>query len=126
MAPSRNETILVVEDAASLRLILCESLRRAGYRVLEAGDGEEALDVAARHDGDIHLLLCDLVLPRMNGVVLAERLAARQPKVRTVYMSGHDADAISRYGLCVDEVRYLGKPFTAATLVRCLREALEA
>lgn len=121
-----QQTILVVEDEGAVRLILRESLLRAGYRVLEAAHGGEALAVAASHEGELHLLLCDLVLPGMSGVVLAERLAERHPGLRTVFMSGHDEEAIERYGLQMDRVCYLGKPFTRATLTERIREALEA
>jgi CheY-like chemotaxis protein len=124
MVLSNKKTILVVEDASAVRLILCESLRRVGYRVLEAAHGEEALAVAAAHDVDLHLLLCDVVLPGMSGLALAEQVAVHHPGIRTIYMSGHDEDAIARYGLHVERVRYLGKPFTGATLTRCVREAL--
>lgn len=126
-APSRpaDETILVVEDDNVVRLVVRETLRRAGYRVLEAREGEAALEVVAGHEGSIQLLLSDVVMPGMDGPSLAERVSSTHPGLKTLYMSGHDEDAIHRHGIPAD-ARCLEKPFTRERLIQSIRETLDS
>jgi signal transduction histidine kinase/DNA-binding response OmpR family regulator len=120
-----TETILLVEDEEALREIAQRSLEAAGYRVLTASDGHEALLVSADHAGDIQLLLTDVVMPRMSGRVLAQEVAKTRPTVKVVYMSGYTDDAILRHGVLEAGIHFLAKPFTSAGLTRKVREVLD-
>jgi PAS domain S-box-containing protein len=119
------ETILLVEDEDLVRTLLSGALRKAGYRVLEACDGEDALKVAAAHERQIDVLVTDVVMPNLGGVETAERLAETHPEARTIFMSGyaHDAGELAhpREGRL-----FLQKPFAASALTACLRELLDA
>lgn len=98
-----------------------------GYTVLEARDGEEALRLSAQHEGPIHLLVTDVVMPGgMSGRLLAERLTATRPEMRVLYMSGYTDAAIIRHGLLEPGRAFLQKPFTPDTLALKVREALDA
>jgi CheY-like chemotaxis protein len=125
-APRGTETLLLVEDQPELRRFVALQLREHGYHVLEAGDGGEALLAASRHDGPLHLLLTDVVMPRMNGKELAERLKDARPAVRVLYMSGYTGDVITRNGLLEAGEMFIAKPFTPRSLAVKVREALEA
>jgi CheY-like chemotaxis protein len=120
-----TETILVVEDEEALRNVARRTLDAAGYRVLIAADGEEALLTGARHAGDIHLLLTDVVMPHMSGKVLAQQLSRTRPTLKVLYMSGYTDDAIVHHGVLDAGTHFLGKPFTGADLVRKVREVLD-
>jgi CheY-like chemotaxis protein len=125
-APSRGwETILLVEDEASLRAIAREILEEHGYRMLEAERAAEALAIARRHPEPIHLLLTDVVMPGMNGRALAEALRAERPRVQVLYMSGYTDDVIADRGVLEPGTLLLMKPFTAAALLRSVHEALQ-
>jgi two-component system, cell cycle sensor histidine kinase and response regulator CckA len=121
-----DETILVVEDDNVVRFVVRETLLRAGYRILEARDGAEALNVLACHDGPLQLLLSDVVLPGMDGPALAERVAQRHPRLKTLYMSGHGQDALVHHGLVPEDGGYLEKPFTRETLTVRVRHILDS
>ncbi len=126
-APLRStgtETILVVEDGEALREVARRTLDSAGYTVLTAGDGEEALLTSAEHAGDIHLLLTDVVMPGMGGRVLAEALIKTRPALRVLYMSGYTDDAIVHHGVIDPGTHFLGKPFAGAELLRKVGEVL--
>ncbi|HET9985649.1 MAG TPA: PAS domain S-box protein [Longimicrobiales bacterium] len=120
-------TILLVEDDAAVRRLARRILDGAGYRVLEAAGGAEAirltLDAAAPR---IDLLLTDLVMPQMSGVELARRLTRRQPDLKVLFMSGYAADTIERQGALGPDTPFLEKPFTPPGLTRAVREVLEA
>jgi len=120
-----QEAILLVEDEDSLRLVATRILTSAGYTVLAATNGVEALEVAERHDGPIDLVLTDVVMPRMSGRQLVERLAAVRPAFRVLFMSGYSEDAIVHHGALAPGARMIGKPFNAAELTRAVREALD-
>jgi signal transduction histidine kinase/ActR/RegA family two-component response regulator len=125
-APSRGaETILIAEDEAELRSLMRRSLERQGYRVLQAGDGAEALDVAAKHDGPIHLLVTDVVMPRLSGNELASRLVERRPGVRVLFISGYSDEAIEQHGVLTPDSVYLEKPVSPDALSRRVRELLD-
>jgi CheY-like chemotaxis protein len=125
-APGGSETVLVAEDEEPLRDVFREILEGKGYAVLLAPDGAEALDVAAAHAGPIHLLLADVVMPRLGGRGLFERLSALRPGLRCVLMSGYGGHAALRQGTLPEGLGFLGKPFTTGGLLRKVREALDA
>jgi two-component system cell cycle sensor histidine kinase/response regulator CckA len=122
--PRGRETVLLVEDAAAVRMSMCEVLARLGYAVLEAPDGEAALSIASKHHGDIDLLVTDLVMPRMGGKRLVERLLAVRPQLRSLVISGYDEDEVTRRGLAPG-TSYLQKPFSMEQLSGRVREALD-
>ncbi len=119
-------TVLVVEDELPLRELAREFLSSHGYRVLEAGSGQEALNMADSDAGAIHLLLTDVVMPGMTGWELAKRVRIRHPEVRVVYMSGYADDDAVRQGLLDPSVDFLQKPFTLEMLSQKLRDVLQS
>ncbi|MFZ5623891.1 MAG: ATP-binding protein, partial [Gemmatimonadota bacterium] len=121
--PSGRETILLVEDEAVVRRLAHQVLERQGYRVLEAPSARDALDMAER-EGQIDLLVTDVVMPELSGRQLAEQLRARRPNLRVLYISGYAEDAVVR-GASADQVEFLPKPFTPANLARAVRVALD-
>jgi PAS domain S-box-containing protein len=120
-----SETILLVEDNEMVRTLTCEILKRQGYTVVEAQHGADALDLARRYHGPIHLLLTDVVMPEMSGPELVSRLAPLRPQMKIVYMSGYTADAIDHQGMLDEGIEFLAKPIGLDTLVRKLREVLD-
>jgi two-component system, cell cycle sensor histidine kinase and response regulator CckA len=119
-----TETVLVVEDERIVRRLICDVIRERGYTVLEAGDGVEALRSAEEHAGPIHLLITDLVMPRMSGRVLAEHLTALRPGMRVLFLSGYAAEAMARHGVPDEETAFLQKPFVPDALAAKVRVAL--
>jgi signal transduction histidine kinase len=122
--PGGSETVLIVEDEAGVRELACQFLRVKGYNVLEAESGLDALDVAQRHPGTIHLLLSDMVMPKMNGGDLAARLKAIRPEIRIAFMSGYSEFSRGDMSKGFPEAPVLQKPFSPASLVEIVREAL--
>ena len=122
---SGSETILLVEDAEPLRKLAQTFLEGSGFRVLSAGSGEEALEVAARFAGVFDLLLTDVVMPGMNGRMLAEQLLPRRPGMKVLYMSGYTDSFIAGHGVLDPGTHLLHKPFTEEVLIRSVREALD-
>ena len=122
--PGGSETILVVEDEAGVRELACQFLRVKGYNVLEAEGGHVALDVARRYPGTIHLLLSDMVMPKMSGGELAAQLKAIRPEIRIAFMSGYSEFSRGDVGKGFPEAPVLQKPFSPASLVEIVREAL--
>jgi two-component system cell cycle sensor histidine kinase/response regulator CckA len=123
--PRCSENILLVEDAEPLRKLAQAFLEAAGFRVLSAGSGEEALDVAARSGVTFDLLLTDVIMPGMNGRILAEQLSPRQPGMKVLYMSGYTDSFIAGHGVLDPGTHLLHKPFTEEVLVRKAREVLD-
>jgi PAS domain S-box-containing protein len=121
-----SETILLVEDAEPLRLLAQLFLKENGYHVLTAADGAEAEHVAAQTPGPIHLLLTDVVMPGINGRVLAERLAPSHPAMKVLFMSGYTDSFIAGHGVLEEGIHLLYKPFTEEVLMRKIRELLNA
>ena len=119
-----SETILLVEDEEALRELARSLLEDSGYTVLEAELPEAATEIALRHDGQIHALLTDMVMPGMTGKDLAAKLAPLRPEMKVVYMSGYTS--FTHAGLADSEIALLVKPFTRDTLLRKLRETLES
>jgi CheY-like chemotaxis protein len=121
-----TETILLVEDDEALRLMTQDILQSNGYKVLSAAHPEDALNLSRAHPGSIDVLVSDVIMPGMNGNVLADRLVAERPGVKVLLVSGYTDDAISSQAL-VDAGRLLLlKPFTEELLTRKVREAIEA
>ncbi|MGB9067619.1 MAG: ATP-binding protein [Candidatus Acidiferrales bacterium] len=120
-----NETILLAEDESSLRTLTRNTLELCGYKVLEAKDGLEALEVSERFKGPIDLLLTDMVMPGMGGRQLAQELARRRPEIRLAYMSGYTGQAVGSQGPVDPGSVFLLKPFTRELLTRKIREALD-
>jgi CheY-like chemotaxis protein len=121
-----NETILLVEDEDHLRAVVARRLQAAGYTVLVAANGPEALQLAEAHRGSLELVVSDVVMPRMSGREMAERLTALRPGFKLLYMSGYVDDAIVRHGVLEPGVNFLGKPFSADALTRKVREVLDS
>jgi two-component system cell cycle sensor histidine kinase/response regulator CckA len=119
-----GETILVVEDNNLLRPMIAEMLEPYGYTVLPAADGVEALAVAAQHPGTIDLLLTDVVMPRLNGRELAERMLAKNPETRVLFSSGYPADTVVRAGIAEARVAFIQKPYVAGDLLSKIRSTL--
>ncbi|MEU4245290.1 ATP-binding protein [Actinoplanes sp. NPDC026619] len=124
-APGRGETLLVVEDEEALREVAGRILAGAGYRVLSASCGAEALELVARHDGVIDLLVSDVVMPGMLGKELAERLVDARPGTRVLYMSGYAQPVLHSQGTLDPGVALLEKPFTASDLLAAVRNRLD-
>ena len=122
--PQGSETVLVVEDEAGVRELACQFLRVKGYTVLDAEGGLEALAVSRSHPGTIHLLLSDMVMPKMSGGELAMQLKAIRPEIRVAFMSGYSEFSRGDLGKGFPEAPVLQKPFSPASLVEIVREAL--
>jgi two-component system, cell cycle sensor histidine kinase and response regulator CckA len=120
-----GETLLVVEDEAALRDVAGRILSKAGYRVLAADGGTQALELAALHEGAIDLLVSDVVMPGMLGKELAERLVNTRPDTRVLYMSGYAQPVLASQGTLDPGVALLEKPFTAADLLSAVRRRLD-
>jgi two-component system cell cycle sensor histidine kinase/response regulator CckA len=120
-----RETVLVVEDELAVRQVVAATLRSSGYKVLEAGSGEQAMRCLRRHEGPLHLVLTDLVMPRMNGRQVADSVRTLYPEVKIVFMSGYSDDALLRHGVADAQGSFLPKPFTIEALTQKVREVLK-
>jgi PAS domain S-box-containing protein len=121
---SGSETVLIVEDNDSLRNFAQKVLHIYGYRTLNAENGEDALRVCKEHDGQIDLMITDVVMPKMGGKKLSERLQPLYPQMKVIYMSGYTDNAIVHHGVLEPGLNFLEKPFTPESLGRKVREAL--
>jgi PAS domain S-box-containing protein len=121
---SGTETILLVEDEPALRALTKRVLSSVGYTVIDAPSGEEALAKLTAHDGPVHLMLTDVVMPGMNGRELAVRVAELRPEIKVLYASGYTDDAIFRHGVLDDGSRFISKPYAPSELRRKVRETL--
>jgi CheY-like chemotaxis protein len=121
-----GETILVVEDNNLLRPIIAEMIEPYGYTVLVAADGVEALAVAAQHPGTVDLLLTDVVMPRLNGRELAERLLEKSPETKVLFSSGYPSDTVVQTGIAEARVAFIQKPYIAGDLLAKIRAVLRA
>jgi signal transduction histidine kinase/CheY-like chemotaxis protein len=120
-----SETILVVEDEEEVRKLVVRGLEGQGYRVLDAPQGFDAFLIGEEHQGPIHLLVTDVVMPKMSGRELAERILEILPEVKVLYMSGYTDNTIVHYGMLEKGVNYIQKPFTVEGLVQKVREVLD-
>jgi two-component system, cell cycle sensor histidine kinase and response regulator CckA len=125
-SPRGCETLLLVEDEASVRQAARQFLTRSGYNVLEAIDGEDALRASREYGGPIQLMITDVVMPRLGGPRLAERLADERPDMKVLFVSGYAENTILQHGKIDVRTRFLQKPFSLKTLARKVREVLEA
>lgn len=121
-----GETVLLVEDSPTVRAVTQRALVRFGYLVLEAPDGQAALQLAARHPGPIQLLLTDVIMPELGGRRLAEQLRALRPEIRVLFMSGYTDDAVVRHGVLEAGIAFLQKPFTPEMVARKVRALLDS
>jgi CheY-like chemotaxis protein len=123
--PRGTETVLLAEDEGAVRALTRHFLTGCGYTVLEAGDGAEAVRVAAGHAGPIHLLITDVVMPGLGGRVAAERVTERRPEARVLFVSGYTDDAVIRHGVLREGVSFLQKPFSLIALAFKVRDVLD-
>jgi two-component system cell cycle sensor histidine kinase/response regulator CckA len=122
--PHGAETVLIVEDEDAVRQLAVISLERYGYRVLSAATGSEAIQLAAEYSEAIHLLLTDVVMPRMNGRVLSEQIRNVRPDIKVLYISGYSEEIITHQAVLDAGVVYLAKPFNPDVLAAKVREIL--
>ena len=121
-----TETVLVLEDQAEVRTSIEKTLGRFGYASLVAAEGPSALAAMRAHDGPIHLMLADVVLPGTSGREITRQVLAERPSMRVLYMSGYTEDAIHHHGVLDPGLAFIQKPFTGDALVRKIREVLDA
>ena len=123
--PAGTETILLVEDEEVVRNLAHMILQHQGSTVLVAGHGPEALRIGLAHQGTIHLLVADVVMPLMSGRQVAQQLAAARPDMKVLYLSGYTDDAVLRHGVREAETAFLAKPFTPDALAQKVRDVLD-
>ena len=116
--------MLVVEDDPGIRALMRKILHRQGFQVLEAAGGEEALELAAGHQGAIQLLITDLMMPQMGGREVSERVLAKRPGVKVLYVSGYTDDPMIQAGQLPEGTAFLQKPFTLGALLDKVRTVL--
>src|SRR5262249_55383062 len=121
-----TETVLLVEDEAAMRDMVCEILQLAGYTVCVASNGAEALQICADHAGPIHLLLTDVVMPGMSGPEVVRALAPMRPEMQVLYMSGYTGDTLGQHGVLEPARAFLPKPFTPEGMTQKVRAVLDA
>jgi len=124
--PRGTETLLLVEDEPSVRHLAGNILELQGYHVLVANNGQDALRVARKNVGaPIRLVVTDVIMPQMNGTVMAEWLKTTYPDLKILFTSGYTDDAIAQHGVLEKGVAFLSKPYSPATLARKVRAMLD-
>lgn len=123
--PKATETILLVEDETSVRKLARTILQDGGYTVVDAASGQEALEISRQHNGQIHLLLTDVVMPGTSGREVAQSVVTSRPEMRVLYMSGYTDDAIVHHGILDARTPFIQKPFTPNALLRKVRDLLD-
>jgi CheY-like chemotaxis protein len=123
-AEGGRETILLVEDERSILQMATRMLQSLGYSVLTASTPGEAIRLAEVPDGEIHLLITDVIMPEMNGLALAERLLTVNNRIKCLFMSGYTSDIIDNQGLLVEGMHFIQKPFSKKELAAKIREVL--
>lgn len=124
--PGGSETVLLVEDNSMALDICIKALTALGYRVLSASSGEDALDISRAFQGDIHLLMTDVILPGMNGPTIAKVLCKERPEIKVLYNSGHTESMIVSQGVLQSDLNFIAKPFNIFTLAHKLRDVLDS
>jgi CheY-like chemotaxis protein len=124
-APPGRETILVVEDAEPVRVLVRDALEDAGYRVIEASNGKEALERISQNPEPIHLMLTDVVMPKMGGRTLATQVASLHPETKILFMTGYVGDSVNGKYHPLGRRPSISKPFTPEELARKVREVLD-
>ena len=119
-----NETILIVDDNESICKLIVDTLKPLGYNCLTAKSGKEALDIIREYDGEVHLLLTDVVMPYMNGRELAEKIKKEKPSIKVIFMSGYTENVITHNGELEKGIHYISKPITPIALIRKIRNVL--
>jgi CheY-like chemotaxis protein len=126
LQPANNfETVLVAEDEEIVRELVCDVLAEQGYNVMCAMDGIEAMKKAKAHDGPIHLLITDVIMPHMNGQELAEQLTTERPDMKVLFVSGYSDNDIGDHGVINQGIDLLQKPFTPQALARKIRDVIQ-
>ena len=125
-APRGRETVLLVEDEAAVRASTSEFLVRCGYTVVVAENGEDALRASRDYSGPIHLMITDVVMPKMGGPQVAMQLGAERPEMKTLFVSGYAENTVLQHGNVDVNARFLSKPFSLSTLATKIREVVEA
>ncbi len=123
--PMGTETILLVEDEPLVRGLAVQILRAQGFKVIDAKDGEEALELSQSYQGVIHLCVTDVVMPKMGGKELAEQLVMMRPEIKIMFASGYTDETVMQHGVLERGVEFLQKPYTLALLTRRVREVLD-
>ena len=123
---SGTETVLVVDDEPSIRKLIVDTLRPLGYKMIEAGNGDEAIAAFKENDGKIDLLLTDVIMPGMSGRVLAETLVAELPDLNVLYMSGYTDNVIAQQGVLDEGISFINKPLVPSMLSKKVREVLDS
>ena len=119
-----NETILIVDDNASIRQLIVETLKPLGYNCLQAASGKDAMDVLRKYKGEVHLLITDVVMPGMSGRELAETIREERPEMKVIFMSGYTENIIAHHGVLEQGINYISKPITPVTLTQKIRSVL--
>jgi CheY-like chemotaxis protein len=114
-----------VEDDEKVRKLALQILERLGYKVLEASEGNEALAIYEKHRDLIHLMVTDVIMPKMNGREVTHRLMSFHPEMKALYMSGYADDVVLHHGILEKGMNYIQKPFTMEGLARKVREVLD-
>ena len=122
---SGTETLVVAEDDVGVRELVSNILEKHGYSVITADTNEKLIEVLNDHDGVIHMLLTDVIMPDMNGKELFERLKPIYPEMKVIYMSGYTGDIIAHHGILDDGVYFIQKPFTMSMLTDKIRDVLD-
>ena len=126
IAAAGSGTILLAEDEDAIRRVATRILEKAGYTVLAASNGADALMIAEAHEGEIDLLVTDMMMPQMNGIQLSQRIRGQRPGTPTLFLSGYTDSTVVRQGPLDPSEHFLQKPFASETLVGKIREVLDA
>ncbi|MDX1951861.1 MAG: PAS domain S-box protein [Verrucomicrobiota bacterium] len=126
-APRGNETVLVVEDEGSLRALVLHVLKQCGYQILEAASGPQAIQIARSHQGPLHLVLTDLVMPGgMSGREMAEEIKRIRPETKLIYTSGYSAEILRQEGELIEGLNFVPKPYAPIVLAKAVRNRLDS
>jgi two-component system sensor histidine kinase EvgS len=121
-----QETILVVEDEPMILKLTEKILEKMNYKILTAETTDLALDIVAKHSNKISLLITDVVMPKMNGKQLADKILAQNPDIKVLFMSGYTADVIVEHGVVAEEIQFIQKPFSKNDLAAKIHEILNS